>query len=139
MPTIEPIKVTGLKDFRRNLGKISKDLPKAMRLANNDVAEIVVVYVKARMEKRTGAAAGTVRVASTQKEVRVREGSAKRPYVPWLDFGGRVGPQRSVRRPFHSDGRYLYPALAATRDELTTRLADRLMDVCRQAGVDVTS
>lgn len=139
MATIEPIKVTGLKEFRRNLGVISKDLPKAMRTANNEVADIVVVYVKDRMERRTGAAAGTVRVASTQKEVRVREGSAKRPYVPWLDFGGRVGPKRSVRRAFYSDGRYLYPALAATRDELTTRLADGLTDLCRRANLEVTS
>lgn len=138
MPTIEPVKVTGLKEFRRNLGKINADLPKAMRVANNEVADIVVVYVKQRMERRTGAAAGTVRVASSQKEVRVREGSAKVPYVPWLDFGGRVGPRRSVRRPFYSDGRYLYPALAATRDELANRLADQLVDLCRRAGVEVT-
>lgn len=139
MATIEPIKVTGLKEFRRNIKTISTDLPKCIRLANNEVADIVVVWVKQRMENRSGGAVSTVRVASTQKEVRVREGSAKRPYVPWLDFGGRVGPRRAVKRKFYSDGRYLYPALAANRDIMTEKLADQLIALCRKAGVEVTS
>lgn len=138
MATIEPIKVSGLKEFRRNIKTINGDLPKCIRLANNEVADIVVVWVKQRMENRTGGAVSTVRVASTQKEVRVREGSAKRPYVPWLDFGGRVGPRRAVKRKFYSDGRYLYPALAANRDIMTEKLADQLIALCRKAGVEVT-
>jgi hypothetical protein len=136
---IEPIKVTGLKEFRRNLKTINTDLPKCIRLANNEVADIVVVWVKDRMENRTGGAVSTVRASSTQKEVRVKEGSARRPYVPWLDFGGRVGPSRSVRRAYHSDGRYLYPALAANRDVMTEKLSDQLIALCRRAGVEVTS
>lgn len=138
MAAIEPIKVTGLKEFRRDLKTISADLPKCIRLANNEVADIVVVWVKDRMEKDSGGAVGTVRVASTQKEVRVKEGSAKRPYVPWLDFGGRVGPKRSVKRKFYSDGRYLYPALGANRDIMTEKLADQLIALCRKASVEVT-
>lgn len=137
MALVEPIKVAGLKEFRRNLKTISADLPKCIRLANNEVADIVVVWVKQRMENRTGGAVSTVRVASTQKEVRVREGSNKRPYVPWLDFGGRVGPKRSVKRKFYSDGRYLYPALGANRDVMTEKLADQLIALCRKAGVEV--
>lgn len=139
MAAIEPIKVTGLKEFRRDLKTISTDLPKCIRLANNEVADIVVVWVKDHMENRTGGAVSTVKAASTQKEVRVKEGSAKRPYVPWLDFGGRVGPKRSVKRSFHSDGRYLYPALYANRDVLVDKLADQLIALCRKAGVEVTT
>lgn len=139
MAAIEPIKVAGLTEFRRNLKTISADLPKCIRLANNEVADIVVVYVKGRMENRTGGAVSTVKAASTQKEVRVKEGSAKRPYVPWLDFGGRVGPKRSVKRKFQSDGRYLYPALYANREVLTEKLTSQLIALCRKAGVEVTS
>lgn len=137
MALVEPIKVSGLKEFRRNLKTISADLPKCIRLANNEVADIVVVWVKDRMERRSGGAVGTVRVASTQKEVRVKEGSARKPYVPWLDFGGRVGPHGSVRRSYYSDGRYLYPALGANRDVMTDKLADQLIALCRKAGVEV--
>lgn len=139
MATIEPIKITGLAEFRRNLKTINTDLPKCIRVANNEVADIVVVWVKDRMVNRTGGAVGTVRASSTQKEVRVKEGSARRPYVPWLDFGGRVGPKRSVKRQFYSDGRYLYPALAANRDVMTERLSAGLIALCRKNGLEVTS
>ena len=139
MPTVEPIKVTGLTEFRRNLKTISADLPKCIRVANNEVADLVVVWVKDHMENRSGGAVSTVRAASTQKEVRVREGSARKPYVPWLDFGGRVGPKGAVKRRFYSDGRYLYPALHDRRDVLTEKLADQLIALCRKAGVEVTS
>lgn len=137
MAAIEPIKVTGLTEFRRNLKTIGADLPKCIRVANNAVADVVVVWVKDRMENRTGGAVSTVKAASTQKEVRVKEGSNKRPYVPWLDFGGRVGPKRSVKRSFHSDGRYLYPALGANRDLLTEKLTDELIALCHRNGLEV--
>lgn len=139
MATIEPIKITGLREFTRNIRKINGDLPKVLRLANNDGAQLIVDWAKPKMPKRTGAAARTVRVASTRTEARVREGSAKVPYVPWLDFGGKVGRARSVRRAFYSDGRYLWPGLVANRDAMTERLAERLMDICREAGVAVDS
>jgi hypothetical protein len=135
---VEPIKVTGLREFNRDLKKIDKDLPKVLRLANNDVAQLIVDWAKPKFPKKTGAAARTVKVASTRTEVRVREGSAKVPYVPWLDFGGRVGRARSIKRAFYSDGRYLWPGLIANREQATERLAERLMEVCRAAGVDVT-
>lgn len=138
MATIEPIKITGLKEFRRNLKVINADLPKAIRVANNEVADIVVVWVKDRIPDKTGAAKRTVRVASTQKEVRVREGSAKVPYVPWLDFGGRVGQKRSIKRTFYTDGRYLYPGLYANRELLIEKLSDQLIALCHRANLEVT-
>jgi hypothetical protein len=135
---IEPIKVTGLKEFTRNLRKIDADLPKVLRLANNDVADLIVSWAKPRVPTKTGAAASTVKAASTRSEVRVKGGSNKAPYYPWLDFGGRVGRKKSVKRSFYSDGRYLYPGLVANRDALTERLAERLLEVCRSAGVEVS-
>lgn len=136
--TIEPIKVTGLKEFTRDLRKISADLPKVLRLANNDCATLIVDWAKPRVPTKTGAAARTVKAASTRSEVRVKGGSNKAPYYPWLDFGGRVGRKRSVKRAFYSDGRYLYPGLVANREALTERLAVRLLEVCEAAGVAVT-
>lgn len=135
---VEPIKVTGLREFVRDCKKINAGLPKVIRLANNDVAEIIVGWAKPKVPKKTGAAARTVKVASTQNAVRVREGSTKVPYVPWLDFGGRVGRARSIRRSFYSDGRYLWPGLVANREAATERLAERLIEVCNQAGMEVT-
>lgn len=137
MATIEPIKVEGLAEFNRNLRNLDSDLPKALRLAHNEAASIVVDYAKPRVPKRTGRAAGTVKAKSTRTESRVSGGSKRAPWYPWLDFGGKVGINKSVSRPFYSDGRYLYPALAARRDEIQEALESALIDVARQAGVEV--
>lgn len=136
---IEPIKVTGLKEFTRDLRKIDADLPKVLRLANNDVANLIVAWAQPRVPTKTGAAARTVKAASTRSEVRVKGGSNRAPYYPWLDFGGRVGRKKSVKRAFYSDGRYLFPGLLANREAATERLTERLLEVCRSAGVEVTS
>ena len=60
------------------------------------------------------------------------------PYYPWLDFGGRVGKGKSVRRPFNKGGRYIYPGYAKNRPEVEERLLAALLQVCQQAGVEVT-
>ena len=136
--SIDPIKVTGLKEFTRNLRKIDSDLPKVLRLANNDVADLIASWAQPRVPTKTGAAARSVKVASTRSEVRVKGGSNKAPYYPWLDFGGKVGRKKSVKRSWHSDGRYLYPGWVANREAATERLATRLLEVCEQAGIAAT-
>jgi hypothetical protein len=139
VPTIEPIKITGLAEFNRNLRKISADLPKELRLANNAVAQIIVDWARPKIPSDSGAAAKSLKVRSTRTEVRVQGGSRRVAYYPWLDFGGRVGPKRSVARPFYSDGRYIYPALAANRDELYQTHVDQLVELVRRNGLEVTA
>jgi hypothetical protein len=135
---IEPIKITGLAEFNRNLRKINADLPKTLRLAQNKGAQLVVDWAKPKIPRKSGAAARTVKAKSTRTESRVTGGSARvAPYYPWLDFGGHVGPKRSVRRAYHSDGRYIYQGYYAQRDQVQDVLVDALLDVVRGAGVEV--
>lgn len=137
MTVIEPIKIDGLAEFNRDLRKLDNDLPKVLRLAHNEAAEVVVDWVKPRVPKRSGRAAGTVKAKSTRTESRVSEGSNRAPYTPWLDYGGKVGRRNSVVRPFIKEGRYLYPGLANNYDRINEVLLESLLDVARQAGVEV--
>ena len=137
MAAIEPIKIKGLAEFNRNLRKLDADLPKALRMAHNEAAQLVVDWAKPRVPRRSGKAAGTLKARSTRTESRVQGGSKRVPYYPWLDFGGRVGPKKSVRRPFIKEGRYIYPGLSANYGKFTEVLTDKLVDVARQAGVEV--
>jgi hypothetical protein len=133
----EPIVVEGLKEFSRALRKLDNDLPKALRLAHNEAAQLIVDYARPRVPRKTGRAAGTIKAKSTRTASRVSEGSKAVPYVPWLDFGGRVGPKRSVKRPFVKEGRFLYKALGATHDEFSQLLTEKLVEVARSAGMEV--
>lgn len=131
------IRIEGLAEFNRNLKRMDSQLPKALRLAMNEAAGVVVDWARPRIPRRSGRAAGSVRVASTRTAVRVRAGGARVPYYPWLDFGGKVGRNRSVVRPFYPDGRYLWKGLAVKRPEFESVLTRALTDVARSAGVEI--
>jgi hypothetical protein len=78
-----------------------------------------------------------VKARSTQAYSRVSGGGNKAPYYPWLDFGGRVGKNKSIRRPFLKDGRYIYAAFFRGRDRYADVLQDALVKVAEQAGIEV--
>ena len=139
MADLVAIKIDGFREFRDRLKAMDRDLPKAIRLAFNEAADIVVTDARSRVPVLTGAAKASVKAASTQTKARVKGGGNKAPYYPWLDFGGHVGPNRSVERPFLTNGRYIYNAFFRRRGEFVDAMSDALIKVARQAGIEVTS
>ena len=133
------VRIGGLREFQAKLRAIDADLPKLLRLAFNQAADVVVADARPRIPKLTGTAAGTVKARSTRTAARVVGGGRKAPYYPWLDFGGSVGPGRSVHRPFLTDGRYIYNAYFRKRasGEFVDVMSKALIQVARSAGVTV--
>ena len=134
----EAIRIEGLKEFRAGLKRLDKDLPKGIRLALNSVVDIVVDDARPRIPRRSGRAAASLKSQSTQSVARIKAGGSRAPYFPWLDFGGRTGPGKSVVRPFFKKGRYVWLSFADKRTEVTHALEGALSDVARGAGLDVT-
>lgn len=136
---IDPISVDGLAAFSRNLKKLDSDLPKALRIALNEAAQVVVDYAAPRIPRRTGRAAASLKAKSTRTKVRVGAGGRRAPYFPWLDYGGRVGRKHATARPFIKEGRYVYKGYFAKRDsgEFQDVLTKALLGVAAQAGVVV--
>jgi len=135
----EAIRVDGLAEFSRNLRKLDADLPKALRVALNDAADVVVGAARVRVPKRSGRAAASIRARSTRTAVRVAGGGKRVPYYPWLDFGGRVGRRKAVKRAFLKEGRYIYAAYfdKTSSGAFQEVLTGALLDVARQAGIEV--
>lgn len=136
----EAIKVTGLKEFNKALKQLDAELPKVVRIALNKVSEAVIDKARPDVPVRSGKAARSIRGQSTRTAVRVTAGGSRAPYYAWLDFGGRTGKRKSVRRPFSQYGRYLYPAYFQMRDsgEFVDVMSAALVDVAAQAGLEVT-
>lgn len=134
----EPLQITGLREFQRALRQMDAGLPKQIRLVFNDATKVVIRDATSRMPSRSGRAIASVKARSSQREARVAIGGARAPYVPWLDYGGKTGPNRSVVRPFIREGRYLYPALTRKRDELQKILEDGLVELATGAGLEVS-
>lgn len=135
----EAIKVEGLKPFVRALKDIGRELPTAMRHANNAVAGIVVDAAGPKIPVKSGRARRTLKAKSTRTAVRVSAGSKRAAYYGWLDFGGRTGINRSVKRPFIEEGRYIYPSYSANRDEVMEAMVTAYTVVARDAGLEVSS
>jgi len=132
------IQITGIKEFQAALRKMDADLPKQLRIALNQASQLVVDKARSQVPTRTGAAAASLKVRSTQREARVAAGGRKAVYYAWLDFGGSVGRSKSVHRPFYKEGRYIYPALRKNREEITQIMVTALSGLARGAGLDVT-
>lgn len=138
MAIIEPIKIKGLRDFQSALKHMDGETQKMLRVVLNAVAEPIATAARSRIPSVTGKARASIRVASGQREAKIKAGGAKAKYYPWLDFGGRVGRKRSIKRPFLNDGRYLYPTFRSRRAETLKTLEDALGDLAVNAGLEVT-
>lgn len=138
MSVAEPVKITGLREFVRGLKQVDRDLAKLVRLAFNEAADIVVSDARPRMPRRSGKARASVKARSTQTAARIVGGGNKAPWYPWLDFGGRVGRNKSVRRPFLKDGRYIYASYDRRKGEFIEAMQDGLIKVANDAGIEVT-
>lgn len=137
MLTMDAIRIDGLAELNRALRKLDKEAPKQLRLVGNQAAEIVVEDTKPDVPQESGKAARTVRAASTRTASQVKAGGARAPYYPWLDFGGRVGPNRKTYRKFIKPGRYIYPNYVDNRDRVHERLQDGLVKVVKASGLEI--
>ncbi len=134
----DPVRVEGLDAFRKALKALGDGAAgKQLRLALNEASAFIIDRTRPLMPSLTGRARRSLKARSSQNTVRVAYGGKVAPYVPWLDYGGRVGPARSVHRPFVREGRYLYPTLGKHRAEFERLLDDALADVARSVGIEV--
>lgn len=138
MTVIEPIRIDGLRQFQAALKQMDGESQKQLKVALDNVSRVVATAAARRVPRRSGRAAASLRAQSSQREARVLGGSKKVPYYGWLDFGGRIGKNKSVHRPFVRSGRYLWPAVAANRAPLEKALQDALLTLARDAGLEAT-
>lgn len=129
------IKVEGLDDLRKALRKADKSLARDLGQAGKKAADIVAGAARQKIPVRSGRARASLRAAVVSGGGGVKLGGPKAPYASWLDFGGRVGRNKSVIRPFKREGRYIYPSLAEHRDDVIRTYEELVDDVLRNAGL----
>ncbi len=132
------LRVVGLNDFRKGLRGIDRSLSKAVRVALNAVADVLITAARPKVPSVSGAARASLKAASTQTTAKISAGGTRAPYYAWLDFGGRVGRNRSVRRPFYREGRYIYPTLAQERPAIEEAMLRAVAQLASAQGIDVT-
>lgn len=139
----DAIRVRGLAEFRRALKDLDAGLPRMLRQSLNEAGEVITEHTAPWVPKRTGRARASLKLRSTQSSARVTHGGNRAPYVPWLDFGGRVGRGRtgpgtgSVIRPRVPSGRYVWRTMGKRSDDVTEVLDRALVDLAERSGLAV--
>lgn len=123
-PTLEATE-DAFVDFQRKLHSGS------LKPLFSDLSMELGQRVQAKIPRRTGRAARGVRVVSDTVQY-------TEPYTAWLDFGGRVGINKSVSRPFIKGGRYLFPTLSAMRVTGMDMAEAQLVQEARRVGLEIT-
>lgn len=138
MPDGVTVQVKGLKEFQGAIRQIDRALGPELRKGLNEAAEIVAGAARPLVPVKSGDAAGSIKVGSTQRAAQIKVGGQAAPYFPWLDFGGRVGAKKTTERKFIKSGRYIYPTLARKRPEVEAKIDEVLARLAGQAGFDTT-
>lgn len=138
MAVVEPIKINGLRDLQAALRQMDGESQKQLRVVLNRAAELVIDKARPRVPVDSGAAKSSLKARSGQREAKVVGGGRKAPYYPWLDFGGKVGRNKSIERKFISSGRFIYPAYKSQQDEILKALEKGIVELAQGAGLEVS-
>lgn len=131
---VTEIRVEGLRELRGTLRRVDTGLAKELGQAGKKAAEMVVATARPKVPVRTGRARRSLR-ATASRGGSVVGGGSKAPYFGWLDFGGRVGRNKTVSRPVITGGRIIYPALAERRNDVIDEFVQQVDDLVRKAGL----
>jgi ribosomal protein L4 len=105
------VEVRGVDELVAALPRYENHVWTAAKAAARVAAEHTSDQTQARLPRRSGRLAGSVRVAKRKgSRQRVSMGKARVPYAGFIEFGGIRG------RPFMREGRYLFPASERSKD-----------------------
>lgn len=130
------VKIKGLREFENALRLLGDKAPKELKQAGKKAAQLIVDDAKPRVPVGPGVgghARDSIKVTSTGIQAYGRN----YPYGPWLEFGGRVGIRRSVKRPFIKEGRYIFAAVDKKSDLVKDLIQAAIVDAAKAAGLDV--
>ena len=113
------IRAAQASELQTALRDVSDEIGDLVMSELEDIAKAVAADARARVPHRSGKAQASYRSSGTA----VLWGDGV-PYVPWLEFGGKVGRKDSVSRPYTRKGRYVYPAIAERMAEIEERVDD---------------
>lgn len=91
----EAIRVDGLKELQAKLRAVDRALPRQLRAANKEAAQVVADRAKVLVPVRSGRLKGSIGVRAGQRDAEVKAGSAARvPYAGPIHFGWPGRPNR---------------------------------------------
>lgn len=135
----DAIRVEGLRELQAALKNVDGESQKQLRVVLNEAAQVVVSGAQSRAPVRTGAYRSSIKVASGQREAKVKSGSAKVAYAGFIDYGGAVGRRHATKRQFIRSGRCVYPAYSSEKSNILAILNAGLIKLIQDSGLAVAA
>lgn len=135
---MDGVRITGIKELRRSLNQLDKELTKEFRGELKKIGADVATAARAEVPSKSGRARGSIRSGMSGNNGYVAGGKKAVPYYGWLDFGARqpkTGNPRS-RGPWAGSGagpkggRFIYRAIDRNRAEIKRR-AEAAMEAAK--------
>ena len=122
------LEIDGLRDVQKAMRGFSDDSRNDMKETHRKAGQIVVDGAVRYVPVRTGALLASLRSAPTQRQGRVRVGSAAVPYAGPIHFGW---PARNIKpNPF------IYEVLDSRRNEVAQIYAQRITELRFKYNLD---
>lgn len=154
------VEVRGLKELSAAFAAVDKDIPKELQHALKDVSIHVIGVAQQRMPYLRGTAQNALRPRATGRGSAgiafpgggPGSGKDKAGFYPWLDFGGGKAGARGItssspiahkkstggfKRPVIKGGRYLYPAIAESKDYIADKVYEAIERVAEEHKFEV--
>lgn len=134
------IQLSGDKELARRFKAAARAVPNETKDIALDVAEMIALFARRKVPigpARNGHVKYTLEGKVRRGVPVVDGGGPSHPYYGWLEFGGRVGIHRSVRREKRPEGRYIYPTVAERRPEIERQMREGMEDLMRRYGIRV--
>jgi hypothetical protein len=137
----ETIRIDGLTDFRRALGKIDRALGKRIGQINKATGEKVASKARAAYSNfyttRRGRVPKSIKSSAAQREVKISLGRESVPYALGQEFGSnkhrQFFPWTGPSSKGGSAGRFFYPAIREETPGLVDDYLKALDEVAREA------
>ncbi|CAB4142710.1 Bacteriophage HK97-gp10, putative tail-component [uncultured Caudovirales phage] len=115
------LEIEGLRDLQKSLRNLTEDSRNDMKETHRKAGQIVVDGAARLVPVRSGALVASLRSAPTQRQGRVRVGSAAVPYAGPIHFGW---PARNIKpNPF------IYEVLDGRRQEVYALYSQRISEL----------
>lgn len=122
------LEIEGLRELQKSIRNLTDDSRNDMKETHRRAGQIIVEAAAPLVPVQSGALLASARSAPTQRQGRVRVGSAAVPYAGPIHFGW---PARNIRpNPF------IYEVLDRRRDEVMKLYEARIDELIRKYDLD---
>lgn len=126
----------GVRELQRAFKQVGGGTETNLKAEFFNIARSVAISAQAKVPHRTGRAADSIKPRSTNRGGSIAFGGRAAEYMPWLNFGGRVGRNRSIFRELVKPDRYIYTTISEHREE-TAKAADQAIErAAKSAGFE---